>query len=547
MTINNNTTRRGAADPVAAARDLLRRGIMPLPLLPGEKNLRRRGWQNWTITEENLPQYFNGADLNVGVRMGRKSGGLRDVDLDVIEAIKLAHYFLPETDAIYGRDGKPRSHWQYITDDEEAKGAIHFDGVELVPGEGARLIDFLIGGGEKGALSVAPGSRHISGEFVRWDKDGAPARADYVALKKAITKLAVATMLLTHWPDETRRHDMSLGIGGFLARAGWQPEDVHRVVKIVCTEAGGADWAHDNARTAMESATAHYEGREARGLTWLKETWGPEAANALAKIVGYRGREAAPPVSTDGRPTILLVPGELALIADKGEEALIAAGVQFYERANKLVRPIIKEVDTFHGAKTTTAQFTAVDKTYMRDQLCRVASWHKLDRRSNAWFPEDVPEDIAATVLARAGEWHFPSVAGIVTMPTLRPDGTILDRPGYDPATRLLLVDSLEMPSIPDHPTKDDASAALKLITDLQYEFEFVDEVSKAVGVSAIVTPVARGAFPVAPMHAFDRRWRGPARAICATFRLRSPPASGCRSSPKDRTTRRWKSVSEPR
>jgi hypothetical protein len=44
----------------------------------------------------------------------------------------------------------------------------------------------------------------------------------------------------------------------------------------------------------------------------------------------------------------------------------------------------------------------------------------------------------------------------------------------------------------------------LKFITDLLVEFPFVDDISKAVAVSAIVTPVARGAFLVSPMHVAD-------------------------------------------
>src|SRR5262249_29555117 len=102
------------------------------------------------------------------------------------------------------------------------------------------------------------------------------------------------------------------------------------------------------------------------------------------------------------------------------------------------------------------------------------------------------------------GEWKFPTVAGIATAPTMRPNGTILDRAGYDTVTRLLLVDTLNMPSIPERPTKADAEGAMNFLTSLLPEFKFVDAVAKAVAVSAIITPVVRGAFLVAPMHIAD-------------------------------------------
>ena len=116
----------------------------------------------------------------------------------------------------------------------------------------------------------------------------------------------------------------------------------------------------------------------------------------------------------------------------------------------------------------------------------------------------DPPQEVAATILARVGEWKFPTVIGIATAPTLRPDGTVLDQLGYDPVTRLLLIDTQQMPPIPANPTKADAEAALTLITDLLEEFPFVDDMAKAVAVSAIITPVARGAFTVAPMTVAD-------------------------------------------
>jgi phage gp37-like protein len=104
--------------------------------------------------------------------------------------------------------------------------------------------------------------------------------------------------------------------------------------------------------------------------------------------------------------------------------------------------------------------------------------------------------------LARVGEWGFPVVAGIITTPTMRPDGSLLTQPGYDAATRLLLVEPSPMPAIPDAPTREDALVALDRLEGLLAEFPLVDDVARAVALSALITPVVRGAFPVAPMHA---------------------------------------------
>jgi hypothetical protein len=109
---------------------------------------------------------------------------------------------------------------------------------------------------------------------------------------------------------------------------------------------------------------------------------------------------------------------------------------------------------------------------------------------------------VPSIVLARNGEWRFPSIAGVITTPTMRPDGSLLLEQGFDESTRLLLVEPPAMPPIPDNPTRDDALAALALIDKLLAEFPFVDGVSKSVGRSGIITPACRGAFPVTPAHA---------------------------------------------
>ena len=112
------------------------------------------------------------------------------------------------------------------------------------------------------------------------------------------------------------------------------------------------------------------------------------------------------------------------------------------------------------------------------------------------------PYETATTVMARAGEWHFKTITGVISTPTMRPDGSLLTRQGHDEATGLLLVEPPTMPTIPDQPTKEHALAALKLLEELLTGFPFVDDVSKACALSAIMTPILRGAFLVTPMHA---------------------------------------------
>lgn len=210
------------------------------------------------------------------------------------------------------------------------------------------------------------------------------------------------------------------------------------------------------------------------------------------------------PRQQSGRPIILVASGKLSDVVAEAEAALVEAGAPFYERSNRLVRPIVKTVDTFHGGKTVTALFAPVDAPYMRNALSRAAAWKRFDARGTRWVDIDPPTDVAPIILSSAGDWKFRTVAGIVTTQTMRPDGSILSRPGYDEATQLLLIDPPPMPAIPDRPTRDDAVAALNLLDGLLDEFSFVDDAARSTALSGIITPVVRGAFLVAPMLVVD-------------------------------------------
>jgi hypothetical protein len=180
---------------------------------------------------------------------------------------------------------------------------------------------------------------------------------------------------------------------------------------------------------------------------------------------------------------------------------LVAARVPFYQRSGELVRPIISTVEAAHGQLTKTAQLKAVSATFMRDTMCRHAHWERYVKRTDEWLSAQAPKPIAETLLAREGLYGFPEIIGVIATPTMRPDGSLLVKQGYDPATRLLLIEPPPMPEIPDEPTRADALAALAILEGLISESPFDDGASRSVALSGLITPVVRGAFPVVPMH----------------------------------------------
>jgi Bifunctional DNA primase/polymerase, N-terminal len=206
-----------------AARAYAKRGWKPVPIGRKSKKPIDKGWQKRRFD----PAQFNGNAQNVAVQLGAVSGGLCDVDLDSKLAIGLALDFLPPTDAIFGRRSKPCSHQLYVSDLHvtEKHAAIQFR--EYQDGKpGPVIVELRIGADGKGATTVLPPSMHVTGEMVQWELDGNPAHVGGGDLKRAVLKLAVACLLTPHYPGAGSRHEGALVLGGVLARAGWQPDDM---------------------------------------------------------------------------------------------------------------------------------------------------------------------------------------------------------------------------------------------------------------------------------------------------------------------------------
>ena len=122
---------------------------------------------------------------------------------------------------------------------------------------------------------------------------------------------------------------------------------------------------------------------------------------------------------------------------------------------------------------------------------------------------------IAETYVAREGMWKLPVLTGLINSPTLRPDGSILDRPGYDVSTGMLFdPKQTRFPSITPEPDRDEALAAQSYLRKLIDSFPFVGDADRAVALSGILTTVVRRSIPTAPLHAFNAPVAGSGKSL---------------------------------
>jgi hypothetical protein len=215
--------------------------------------------------------------------------------------------------------------------------------------------------------------------------------------------------------------------------------------------------------------------------------------------------------------------GRLPAIVEQAEQALLAMPqLNVFQRGPMLVRPArayqrtVRDVARPYAVSPTVR---LIEQPLLVEVLTRAAHWLRYDKRRGANVEVNCPKDVAATYLANVGHWRLRHLAGVISAPTLRPDGSILQNPGYDDATGVYLDPcGVDFPAVPDRPTRKQAQQAL---TELQWplrEFPFLDEVDESVALALVLTSLVRRSLPTAPMGAITAPVMASGKTLLADY-----------------------------
>jgi len=164
--------------------------------------------------------------------------------------------------------------------------------------------------------------------------------------------------------------------------------------------------------------------------------------------------------------------------------------------------------------------------------------------QAGQWFDADgapcgLPEAQARAFL-QARDWRgIRTLRAVVETPTLRPDLSVLQTPGYDSASGLFYAPLVEYPPVPHDPSAAEVARAKDALADILDGFRFEDEapgsssIYRAAALSACMTLLARYAIdgPV-PAHMFSATQKGTGKDLLAGVMGiigmgRIPPACG--------------------
>ncbi len=207
-------------------------------------------------------------------------------------------------------------------------------------------------------------------------------------------------------------------------------------------------------------------------------------------------------------PVITLLTGKTPRAVDETEAVLLKHAERFgiFQRAGELVRVTRLPEPRKNGALKRPEGIIILEPLQtvaLTEAFERLIEFQRYNKKGEACHV-DCPSRVAATYLSRTGEWRLPVLAGTISAPLMRPDGTILSRPGFDEETGLYFVTDEEWPSIPESPTLKDAKKALETLLAPFKEFPFVEKSSCAVHSAAIFTAIQRRVLPACPLFAYS-------------------------------------------
>jgi hypothetical protein len=114
---------------------------------------------------------------------------------------------------------------------------------------------------------------------------------------------------------------------------------------------------------------------------------------------------------------------------------------------------------------------------------------------------------------------NLRTLRGVIHSPVFRPDGTLIEAPGYDRATGLLHLPEpgLTVPPVPERPTGTEVTDAITLIGEMLSGFPFVTDHHRANYIGALITPLLRAMTPPPyKLHAIEAHQPGSGKTLLA-------------------------------
>ena len=460
---------------------------------------------------------------NVGLRTGSVSG-IVVIDDDTDDGIGVAAFKLPKTVTVITGSGKRHYYYNYVAGLRNSVSKLA-DGVDI-RADGGQVV--FVG-------SVHP----TTGEQYRWAPGRSPkdvpvaelpanvlqqlqhedAEASHAPGAEEDASAQGSDEALRRYADGARRRAVEAVA---LAPEGQRNEVLNKQAFLLGRFVGAGLLDRDVCEKELGAGAAGAGLGEEEIKATLKSGLdaGTEDPHDRGELQG-RLRSSGSASQSSRRPEIWIEGGRLPSMVDKAEAALLGdGGDQVYQRGTILVRIARTKAPTIRSGFSRAAGALViwmVEVPYLVERLTRAAVWKIFDPSSGGARIVDCPTKVARVLLARAGYWRTPHLLGVIEGPTLRPDGSVLSEPGYDPITELYLdTQGTKFALIPDEPSRDDALSALGKLQEMVKGFPWVGASDRSTALAAMLTGLIRRSLRTAPLFAFRAPKMGSGKSLLA-------------------------------
>lgn len=195
---------------------------------------------------------------------------------------------------------------------------------------------------------------------------------------------------------------------------------------------------------------------------------------------------------------------------------------QIYSRSTLLVH-VVREEESVRRHVLRPAggsRILAMGQAGIRTMLSEAAMFMTPSKGSKGEEEKLVPRHPPTWLAAQVEALHsWPGVRhldAVVDCPVLRPDGTLLEIPGYDPGTAILYQPTSRYSVADDRPSRDRAREAVRALLDVIEDFP-LPAPARAAWVAGVLSPLARFAYAgPTPLFAIDANVRGAGKSLLA-------------------------------
>jgi hypothetical protein len=219
---------------------------------------------------------------------------------------------------------------------------------------------------------------------------------------------------------------------------------------------------------------------------------------AAARDLRARGYGQAGPVpgsgsnriaAADGLPEIPISGRQLESVVGDAVRALVARNdpARLFMRSGALVRVGRDE--------TGEPRIEAVGEVALLEELSRAARWVRRDSegKTRDAHPSRALAGVVLAALVR-GDGVLPPLRGLVESPVVGRDGSIFERPGYDPSSRLFYAPEpgFSLPRVPEAATQAEFAGAVEILAELFADFPFRAQADHATAYAVLFTAALR-------------------------------------------------------